>query len=98
FEELSDTHKSVLETVCGYQIYANLAEGEASQFAAMKRIQEKGVTLHTWPAETLAAFRKAWEEVIKEETAKSPDMKRIYDSYSKFRADYAIWRDRGYLN
>jgi hypothetical protein len=24
-------------------------------------------------------------------------MKKIYDSYSQFRANYAIWKDRGYL-
>ena len=97
FDGLSDTHKEVLETVCGYQIYANLAEGEASQFSAMQRIQEKGVTLHTWSPEVLAAFRKAWEETIADEIAKSDDMKKIYESYSQFRANYAIWKDRGYL-
>jgi TRAP-type mannitol/chloroaromatic compound transport system substrate-binding protein len=97
FDELSDSHKAALETVCGYQVYANLAEGEATQFDAMKRIQDKGVTLHTWSPEILDAYRKAWEEVIVEETAKSADMKKIHDSYSQFRASYAIWKDRGYL-
>jgi TRAP-type mannitol/chloroaromatic compound transport system substrate-binding protein len=45
----------------------------------------------------MAAIEKAWHEVIAEESAKNPQFKRVFESYSKFRGDYAIWRDHGYL-
>ena len=45
----------------------------------------------------LAAFDKAWHEVIAEESKANPNFKRVYDSYAKFRSDYAIWRDHGYV-
>jgi TRAP-type mannitol/chloroaromatic compound transport system substrate-binding protein len=35
--------------------------------------------------------------VITEESAKNPNFRRVYASYAKFRADYAIWREHGYL-
>ena len=31
------------------------------------------------------------------ESAANPNFKRVYASYAKFRSDYAIWRDHGYL-
>jgi len=51
-----------------------------------------------WPPEIMRAYEKAWNEVVVEESAKSANFKKAWDSYSKFRADYAIWREYGYLN
>jgi TRAP-type mannitol/chloroaromatic compound transport system substrate-binding protein len=45
----------------------------------------------------LAVFEKGWNEVVAEETAKNPNFKKVYDSYSVFRAEYAAWKDVGYL-
>jgi len=42
--------------------------------------------------EILVAFENAWKEVVAEESAKSANFKRIYDSFAKFRDNYAIWR------
>jgi TRAP-type mannitol/chloroaromatic compound transport system substrate-binding protein len=36
--------------------------------------------------------------VIAEESAANPNFKRVFDSYSRFRKDYAIWREHGYVN
>jgi TRAP-type mannitol/chloroaromatic compound transport system substrate-binding protein len=33
----------------------------------------------------------------REAAAKNPNFRRVYASYAKFRADYAIWREHGYL-
>ncbi len=46
----------------------------------------------------MAAFEKAWNEVVAEESQANPNFKRVYDSYAKFRKDYAIWREHGYVN
>ena len=96
-DKLSDLNKKIIEAVCGYQTAYGIAEGEATQYAAIKRMQAKGVTIHEWPQEVLDKFHAAWLEVIKEETEKNPDLKKAWDSYSKFRDDYAIWGRLGYL-
>jgi hypothetical protein len=34
---------------------------------------------------------------VVEESAKSPEFKKGWESYSAFRANYKIWKDLGYL-
>ena len=97
WKALSDQHKGIVETACGDSIRWGLVTSDARQFKALADIKAKGVTLHTWPKETLAAMKNAWEQVVKEESAKDNDFKRAAESYAKFRADYAIWRELGYL-
>ena len=55
------------------------------------------MTIKKWPPEFLAAYEKAWNEVVAEQNAKSPEFKKAWDSYSAFRKDYSIWKDHGYL-
>jgi TRAP-type mannitol/chloroaromatic compound transport system substrate-binding protein len=58
---------------------------------------KNGVKIMHWSPEILQAYEKAWNEVVAEQSAKNPNFKKTYDSYSKFRADFAIWREHGYL-
>lgn len=96
-DALPPLFQKIIRVTCDYQTLYSFVEGDATQYGTLDRMKERGVALHIWPQEVLDRFKKAWEEVIAEETAKSADMKRIYGSYSKFRADYAIWKDAGYL-
>lgn len=95
--ELSETQKEIIRVACDATMLRQFAEGEAVQAKAMREIQSKGVTLHRWPKEFLDAYEKAWKEVAAEQAEKSPEFKKAWDSYSKFRAEYKIWRDYGYL-
>ncbi len=98
WDALADRHKAIIELACGDTMREAIAEGEAAQWRAMKEMQEKsGVQIRRWPPEIIAAYEKAWNEVVKEESARNPNFKRVYDSYAKFRSDYSIWRDYGYL-
>ena len=63
----------------------------------MKTLKAKGVTIHQWSPEILAAFKTAWEEVVVEESAKSPEFKQAYDTYTAFRKEYRLWADNGYI-
>jgi TRAP-type mannitol/chloroaromatic compound transport system substrate-binding protein len=64
----------------------------------MTEMRDKnGVQIRKWSPEIMSAIEKAWHEVIAEESAKNPQFKRVWDSYAKFRSDYAIWRDHGYV-
>jgi TRAP-type mannitol/chloroaromatic compound transport system substrate-binding protein len=97
WDELSDTHKEIIRSACYDTMLQQFTEGEAVQGKALKAIQGKGVTLHYWPKEILDAYRKAWGEVIEEQKAKSPEFAKAWTSLSKFREEYKVWRQHGYL-
>jgi len=98
WQELSDTHKAQIEVACRASIVDNLALAEASQFKALHELRTKGVQLHRWPQEMLAAFEAAWQEVAAEQAAQDADFKRAWESLQAFRANYKIWKDLGYLD
>ena len=97
WDEFSPHQQFVVEQACKAQMLQELAESDALQFAAMKELQSKGVILKKWPPEFLKAFEEKWQEVVKEESEKSENFKKVWASYSKFRADYKVWRDHGYM-
>jgi TRAP-type mannitol/chloroaromatic compound transport system substrate-binding protein len=95
---LSDQHKAVLEITCGDMVRAILARGEASQAPAMRRMRDKhDVKIKYWSPEMLAAYQKAWDEVVEEESKNNANFKKVYASYSKFREEFKLWGDNGYL-
>ena len=97
WEEFSQHQKDVVELGCKAQMLQEIAEADAKQFGAMKELQAKGVQIKKWSPEILKSMRDKWEEVVKEESAKSENFKKVYASYAKFREDYSIWREHGYL-
>ena len=48
--------------------------------------------------EMLGAFEAAWEEVVAEQVAGNADFARAWESLSNFRAEYAKWKNLGYLD
>jgi TRAP-type mannitol/chloroaromatic compound transport system substrate-binding protein len=97
WKALPDAYKAMLETACKASVTEMIADGEASQFAAMIANQKSGVKLMTWPKETIEKFRAAWKEVLADEIKANPDVKKIWASYSAFHEKYKIWGERGYL-
>jgi TRAP-type mannitol/chloroaromatic compound transport system substrate-binding protein len=98
WDSLSDQHKAFIESACGDLTRDVIAEGEATQWRAMTEMRDKhGVQIKRWSPEIMAAIEKAWNDVVAEESASNPNFKRVYASYAKFRSDYSIWREHGYL-
>jgi TRAP-type mannitol/chloroaromatic compound transport system substrate-binding protein len=92
WESLPDTYKAMVEMALGHQVMYTYAETEAMQFGVMQEMRDKyGVQVKRWTDDELAAFEKAWAEVVKEESAKDPLFKKIADNYFDFRKKYAIW-------
>jgi TRAP-type mannitol/chloroaromatic compound transport system substrate-binding protein len=98
WEALNDTQKAQIEVACGDNVREGLAEGEAIQFGAIKELKEKGVQIHRWSDEILNSLNSAWEEVATELSAEDENFKKTWASLSAFRADYATWKELGYLN
>ena len=95
---LSETQKAQVEATCSESVVKGLAMAESRQPDALKQLQEKGVTLHRWPDETLEVLRNAWHEVVKEEAAKDEDFAKVWNSLSTFRENYKIWKDLGFVD
>ena len=97
FEALPKSYQKILEIACGEANMWIMAAAEARQGDAIEFHRSKGVTIHKWTDEQIEVFRKAWDEVLVEETAENPEFKRVYDSYKAFRDKYAAWKEVGYL-
>jgi len=98
WDGLNPVQQAQIETTCLAGVARGLSEGEAIQFKALKELKEKGVNIHRWPPEILDKLKAAWMEVVKEESAKNADFKKVWESLSTFRENYATWKDLGYLN
>jgi len=97
WNELDKQKQAIFEISCKANLGVELAEGEALQPAAMIANEKDGVTNVTWPDSVLDQLRGAWQEVLAEEIAANPDVKKLWDSYSAFHESYKIWGERGYL-
>ena len=97
WDTLSATQKAQVTAACDSAVLRGYALSEFAQPAALKEIQAKGVALKTWPKEFIDLYRKGWDEVAAEQTKKSPEFAKAWNSLKKFRDEYAVWRVRGYL-
>jgi TRAP-type mannitol/chloroaromatic compound transport system substrate-binding protein len=97
WDSLTPHQKLAIEAACDRTVLRGMSLGESLQPTALREIESKGVQLMTWNPEFLAAFERAWKEVVQEQVQASPEFRRGWESLSKFRETYAIWRERGYL-
>jgi len=97
WDGLSEQQRAVIKTACAANVAMTSAEGEAKQIEPLETLKKEGVKVHMWNDEMMAAFRKAWDEVVAEQTAADPDFKRAWESLSKFRENFKTWSDIGYL-
>ena len=99
WNKLTDQQKRIIQVGLGDSVMHTYAETEAKNFDAMALMQSKhGVTVKRWPDSTLAKFEAAWNEVVKEESAKDPLFKKVADHFYGFRAKYKVWGDAQSLN
>ncbi|MCA0450323.1 MAG: TRAP transporter substrate-binding protein [Proteobacteria bacterium] len=97
WDALPDAQKAQATAACDSALLNGMASSESAQMGALKEIQSKGVQLKNFDPKLLDAFRKAWDEVAVEQSARSPEFKKAWDSLTEFRAGYSIWRERAYL-
>lgn len=94
WEELPDDLKNIVEaaaTATSTWIYT------AMEFQNNNALQElrsrQNIQILEYPQEVLMELRKITAEALEEEAALNPDFKRVYDSYQKFRTEYAWWSE-----
>ncbi len=98
YDELSDVAKNQIRVACLANITTNLAEGEATNYAAMvDNAENNGVTLKQWSPEILETFQTTWDEVALELAAEDEFFKKVWDDLSEYREGYGIWSSNIYL-
>jgi TRAP-type mannitol/chloroaromatic compound transport system substrate-binding protein len=78
-------HQALIEMACNEALSYSLAQGEALQFDALNRMKNKGVKITRWSPEMLQGFKKAWDQVAKEQSEKDKFFKEVFTSLSTFR-------------
>ncbi len=98
WDALTERQQTVIDVACGEALGWSVIRSDIIQSAAMRKLQEKGVTIHRWPDSFIELLRVKWAEVLKENMDKDPLFKRVADDFLAFRKDYEIWKEHGYLN
>ncbi|MBK5105948.1 MAG: TRAP transporter substrate-binding protein [Burkholderiales bacterium] len=92
YDALSKSNKMILQLALGETISWGYAETEWRNPAAMNENTAKhGVKNIRWTDEQLAAFEKAWNEVMAELSATDATFKEVADNYTAFRKQYKVW-------
>ena len=98
WEGASEQHQHILAEACKASMADSYAEGEAMQFAALKKnVEENGVQIRKWSPEMLQVFRDTWEEVAAEESAADPFFAEVYQDMMEFREQYDLWEQNAFL-
>jgi TRAP-type mannitol/chloroaromatic compound transport system substrate-binding protein len=88
---LPASDQALIETVCRDVVLQTATEGEALQGDALENFKKQGVQFHYWNDEFLNAFRKAYDAVVRELSARDADFARAYQSLQTFRENYREW-------
>lgn len=98
WDGLEESHRMAIQEVCAASVARTVARGEAIQLGPLAELESKGVQIHRWSDDMLASFKGAWDEVVAERAAGNADFKRVWESITEFRAEYARWGALGYLD
>ncbi len=63
----------------------------------LRNERERGMKNINWSPEMLQILKKTWEEVAAEQSAADPFFKKVYNDFSEFRKNYAVWGSKAYL-
>ena len=90
---LPKSRRAQIDAACASNVAHGLAVGEARQFNALREFTKQGVRIHTWSPDILVPLKKAWTKIQVDLAKGNQDFKRVWDSLTKFREEYAIWRE-----
>ncbi|MEW5880858.1 MAG: TRAP transporter substrate-binding protein [Pseudomonadota bacterium] len=91
WDALPAEYKAVVEAAATHAHVVMQARYDARNPAALKRLVAGGAILRPMPRPVMEAAFKAAEALYAEIAAKNPNWKKIWDDWSKFRADQVLW-------
>ncbi len=90
---LDSAEKTLINTVCGDNMRHAIAEGEALQFNALKKMVAGGTDVLPWPAEVTEAMRDAWAAEADEGSSQDPMYAKALASYRDYIKGQSIWEE-----
>lgn len=98
WEDLSEMAQAQIQTACLANVTTSLAEGEATNYAAMvDNTENNGVKIRQWSPEMLELFESTWNEVAAELAAEDEYFAKVWADLTEYRAGYKIWSNNIYL-
>lgn len=97
FDKLSPRNKEILRVAmrtAAYDMYIHNFDMSANAWDKIKT-EYPGIKVMTFPKEVMAAMRKANDELVAEESAKSPEFKSIADSQEAYMKKARKWSTIG---
>jgi TRAP-type mannitol/chloroaromatic compound transport system substrate-binding protein len=91
YEALSAENKAIVEAAAHEAATIMQARYDAKNPIALKQLVGAGTKLRPFSNDVLSEAFKQSMAVYSELNGKNPDWKKIYDDYSKFRADQNLW-------
>ncbi len=97
WEGLDEGQKALIKTTCTATTLYGMSEGEAAQGKIIAGFKSKGVTAQKLPIPVLRKLKEVTDEAMAEIAARDPDFKLVWENQKAFSADYAYWKNLGYL-
>lgn len=98
WDDLDEIAQNQISISCMANITDNYAEGEGTNFDAMKdNVENNGVTIKQWSPEMLDTFENAWNEVAAELASEDAYFAEVWADLQEFRAGYQVWNENIYL-
>jgi TRAP-type mannitol/chloroaromatic compound transport system substrate-binding protein len=91
YDGLSAEYKAVIECAAAFAHTDMQAKYDGKNAGALKTLVSSGAQLFPFPKDLMdAAFKEAME-LYSDLSAKNPNWKKVYEDYSKFRAELNLW-------
>ena len=91
YDGLSAEYKAVIECAAAYAHVDMQAKYDGKNAAALKQLVAGGAKLFPFPKDLMDAAFKESMALYSEISAKNPNFKKVYEDYSKFRAEQNLW-------
>ncbi|NDY90808.1 TRAP transporter substrate-binding protein [Ideonella livida] len=91
YEGLSADYKAIVEAAAAYAHVDMQAKYDARNPNALRQLVAGGTKLFPFPKDVMEAAFKEALALYSEIGAKNPNWKKVYDDYSRFRAEQNLW-------
>ena len=97
WKKLPDEYKEVIKSASmDATLRSRLVSNKANAAAMVELTQKHGVTIGRTPPDILTKILESWDQIAKEEAAKNPFFKKVYDSQRAFASQVVPARRANY--
>ncbi|MCW5605578.1 MAG: TRAP transporter substrate-binding protein [Burkholderiales bacterium] len=91
WQSLPRSYQEALETACAEANIRMVARYDAGNTEALRRLAAAGAQLRAFPRPVMEACLKTAYELYDELSVKSPEFRKIYGAWRRFRDDQHLW-------